>query len=316
MIHLEGARLGGYCRALSAAVSALAPDVTWPPLAECLAHLQALDPALSGDVLAPAEVMPETGMPAWTWLERASAEAVVARSGEGGRTHTEAELQRIAALDPALGERMACRQALHGHLRERTLLPHTRLTGAVRSLEPHLDLHLSYDRIAPDGRWERIGIELRCDAMRPAQGVALREGGRVEVSGALRHLLTRHYATELVALQQQVEEATSARVRRLSRGWIGPFWFPGIPVPSGVPEVLGTGLVLHGAHEVTGSTLQVSGHLDPLVPPCTTPMGRHLFRERRLAVSANLQDAAHAWFAAAGMRGTVHPIGAPRRRRL
>lgn len=312
----EGPRLAGYVRALRAALAALAPDVTWPPMAQGLAHLHALDPAVSGDLLGPAEVMPGTGMPAWTWLERASAEAVVARSEPQHRSHTDAELQRIQALDPELGERLACRQALHAHLREHEILPHTRLEGAVRCLEPMLDVLLTYDRIGPEGRWERISVELSAPPERSPVGLGIRDGGRVTVAESLRHLLTRHYATEIVALVEQVEEATQSHVQRLSRGWIGPFWFPGISLPEGVPDVLGTGLVLHGTLELAGRDVRASGHIDPMQFARAQSGSVAVFRERRLAATTALIPHAHEWFTSAGPRGTVHPIGAPVRRRL
>lgn len=314
---LPDERVGPYVRALAAAVDSLAPDDAWVPLRAALDHLHALDPAVSGPMLLPGEVSPLSGMPAYGWLQRASAEAELARSA--GDEPDDARLTGIRAVDPGLADRLLGRRELHRHLRGALLLATTAIDGAARRLDPTTDLHLRYDRLAPDGRWERIRFDLRTDRRAVPDGVTLDGNGRVAVHEALQHLLTRHYATPLLALRQQLQDATGAEVRSLSRALVGPFWFAGGALPAGVPSVLGTGLALHATREVVGVEVRASGHRDPWYPaPLGEPVpeGHGLFRERRVAVSAPLVVAARAWFEAAGLPPAVVPIGAPRPRRL
>ena len=317
-MQLPRERVGPWVRALRAAANALAPDEGWVPLAEILAHLDALDPALSGDLLLPAEVMPATGMPSYGWLSRAVAEATVDRSADPALDPVDAELARVRALDPALGERMARRRALHRHLRSSQILPTTRLHGAVRRKAPTLDLVLRYDRIAPDGRWQRIGFELRSGSERVPDGLYLSGEDRVGVDEALLHLLTRHFATGLLSLHAQLEAATGVKVVHLSRGWLGPFWWPSVSLPDGVDPRLGAGVLLHSTREQVGLGIRSSRHVDPLHPPPveSAPESMGVFRERRLACSAALMLPAREWFEAAGMRGAVVPIVPIRARRL
>ena len=99
-----------------------------------------------------------------------------------------------------------------------------------------------------------------------------------------------------------------ARVVRLSRGALGPFWFPGFPPPDGVPSDLGRGLILHQTVEVVGQDVRTSAHRDPLVPADPDerpPAGAGIYRERRLAVSAGLLGPVRAW---ADSRGTDVPV--------
>ena len=317
-MQLPRERVGPWVRALRAAANALAPDEGWVPLAEILAHLDALDPALSGDLLLPAEVMPATGMPSYGWLSRAVAEAAVARSADAALDPSDAELARVRDLDPALGERMARRRALHRHLRSVALLPTTRLYGAVRRKVPSVDLVLRYDRIAPDGRWQRIAFELRSPPGQLPDGLGLSGEDRVRVDEALLHLLTRHFATGLLALRAQLEAATGVEVVHLSRGWLGPFWWPGVTLPEGVDPRLGAGVLLHASREQVGAAIRSSRHVDPLHPPPveSVPEALGVFRERRLACNAALLVPAQQWFEAAGLQGAVVPIAQPRARRL
>jgi hypothetical protein len=316
---LPSERVGPYIRALYAALDAMAPDDSWVPMAEGLNHLHALDPAVSGALLTPGEVVEHTGMPAYGWLARAAAEAQLARRAAPSSDPSDQRLEQVRALDPELGERMRARRDLYRHLRPVSLLPTTRVQGAVRRAEPTLDLHIRYDRIAPDGRWARIRFELTADRGAVPAGVSLSDEGRLQVDDALKHVLTRHFATPLLMLAQQIRDTLGTKLTSLGRAWIGPFWWPGMTLPDDVPPALGTGLVLHASREVFGMDVRHSGHIDPwLSPPddLVLPDGYQLFRERRLAVSQNLVGEALAWYAASGMRGTVLPIGRPRRRRL
>ena len=81
-MELTTARAGPYLRALRAALQALAPHDDFIPLVEMDEHLAALDPTLSGDVLEPFEVEELSGLPSFSWLERATAEQALAKLAE------------------------------------------------------------------------------------------------------------------------------------------------------------------------------------------------------------------------------------------
>lgn len=313
-------RVGPYVRALGAALEALAPNDPFVPLAEATAHLHALDPVCSGDLLAPAEITARTGMPAFAWMERARSEAVLARRRTEDDDPGDARIEEVMALDRVLGARMRDRRSLHAHLREAPLLPVTRLRAAVRRLEPATDLAVTYDRLAPDGRWVRICCDVRAPApSRRAGPLHVDDKGQLRIEDdRLQHLLTRHFATTLLALRSQLEQGTGGEVRRLSRGWLGPFWFPGVELPEGVPASLNSGLLLHASLEVVATDVHAPKHLDPLVQVPegeSPPAGQHIFRERRLAASAGVEAAARGWAEDCGVRLAVVPVTARRARR-
>lgn len=336
MTELGPERTGPYVRALSAALAALAPSEEHVPLSKALDHLAALDPANGGGLLDPAEITPN-GMPGFAWLERARSEAELAR-GHTRPEPTDAELARADALDPALARRMRDRRELHRRLRTAELLPATHLAGAVRWIGPigqptttattstfdrappppgtlESTIGLAYDRLAPDGRWVRLRIEL---VARGTAGGAMwvDRSGRLQVDDSVRHLFTRHFGSTLGALRVQLEEVIDGTVLRLSRGLIGPFWFPGVAIPRGLPPGIGEGLLLHASTEIIDARMPESRHLDPLVPAEPDPGGWPVFRDRRFAASGRAYDAVRAWGELAGMRLHVAPIstGGPRRR--
>ena len=294
-------RIGPYTRALQAGVDALAPNDDHVPLPRTLAHLQALDPDLSGDLLLPGEVDDRSGLPAFVWMERALAEQAVARGGEALPDGD--ELGRAAALDPALAARMRARAALHAHLRGRDLLAPSHLVVQALRLDREEAYRASYDCLSPTGVWVRVRADLHGPHGWASGLLAVRDDGTVFADPGLRHLFARHAATPLLAMASQLAAGTGARVARLSRGALGPFWFPGLPLPDGVPAALGHGLVLHLTAEVVGDDVHTSAHRDPLVAPDPDerpPDGTGLYRERRLAVSAGLIGAARAWAADRG----------------
>lgn len=313
-------RVGPYVRALRAGLDALAPNEDHVPLAACQAHLHALDPVLSGNLLLPAEVALHSGMPAFTWMERALSEQAIARGRSEQDDPSEHDLRRAASLDAELGRRMRDRKALHQHLREAELLPVTRLGAAVRRLGRSTDFSVRYDRMAPDGRWLRIRVDLRVPAPRRRAGpLAVTEDGHIDLDDRLQHLITRHFATPLLALRAQLADATESQILRLSRAWVGPFWFPGIPLPAGVPAALGSGLLLHLSQEIVGEDVPVGRHLDPwLAPPHEAPpKGQGIFRERRFAGSPGVLAEVRAWMERQGMRTVTVPLGGgPVRRQL
>lgn len=314
-MRLPGERVAPYLRALEASLEALAPNDDFVPLSEGVAHLRALSPGLGGDQLAPAEVSGRTGMPGFAWLDRARAEQVLALRTDPRDEASDAELQRAASLDPALGQRLRGRRDLHRHLRSHELLPALRLQGAVRRLEP-VDVAIWYDRMAPDGRWLRLRVELRLDGGRsPLQ---VHGAGRLHVDDTLQHFFTRHFADRIDALVPQLEEACSGEVRRVARSWIGPFWFPGIALPEGVPEALGSGLLLHASTEVASVDIEGEVHHDPLVHPLEERLPPRLgvFRERRFAATGRVVGPTRAWAEERGCRNVVVSVGGGVRRRL
>lgn len=312
-MKLPRERVSPYVRALIGALDALAPNDEYVPLARAQHHLRAIDPALSGDVLAPHELAPETGLPAYPWMERARAEShLAARSAD---LPDDAAIQRATALDQELGQRMRARRDLHRHLQQGSLLPSLKLSGAVRRLQPR-EVTLVYDRLAPDGRWLRIRAELGAAERSDALHVDAR--GRLTVHETLQHLFTRHSSSPLMALWATLEQTTQGELQRLSRGQVGPFWFPGVPVARGIPADLYKGLVLHSSLEVFGRDVDGDRHLDPWVPSPPServPSGCGRHRERRFAATPTVIPAIHAWTQSQGMHCVVVPMG-PRRRRL
>lgn len=295
-MQLPSERVGPYVRALQAGLNALAPNDDHVPLVRALAHLEALDPALSGDLLLPAEVDDRTGLPAFVWLERALAEQAVARGGED--SPDAAHVSRAAALDPSLAARMRARGALHAHLRARPLLSPSSLHVAALHMDVREAYRASYDCLSATGLWTRVRVDIH-GPHGWAQGLLiLREDGTVFGDPGLLHLFARHAATPLLAMATQLAAGTGARVVRLSRSSIGPFWFPGFPLPDGAPAAFRRGLALHLHSEVVGRDVHTSAHRDPLVPADPSerpPRGSGVFRERRLAVSPGLRTATRDW---------------------
>jgi hypothetical protein len=115
----------------------------------------------------------------------------------------------------------------------------------------------------------------------------------------------------LDALRHQLEEVTDARVTRISRSFVGPFWFPGVELPDNVPAALAEGLLLHLSTEVVDPALRESRNLDPLELQREEAIagGWPVFRERRFAAAGQAGDAVRAWAGAAGIRPNVVPIG-------
>ncbi len=294
-------RPGPYLRALRAGLQALAPHSDYVSLDQADATLRALDPAVSGDVLAPAEAEPATNMPAFAWLTRARAEQKLV--SEGGPV-APPDTARVRSLDPELAERLAARARLHQLLAEHTLLPATALSVALARLEPCPVFELHYDRIAPDGRWSRIKARVVGEDARARYGPLVVEGRTgVRVEPGLQHLLTRHFGTPLLALQEQLGVACRVRVERLSRTWVGPYWTPGCPLPVNAPAGVEAGLVVHLSSEVVATDVARSAHRDPLEPPPTgerVPFGQGLYRERRFAATANVAGALRDWSRSVG----------------
>jgi len=319
-MELPYERVGPYVRALQASLNALAPNDDHVPLSAALAHLEALDPVTSGRLLIPAEYSIKSGMPSFAWMERAIAEAKLARQSTDAEDPSDAKLKSVAELDQGLATRMRDRRQLHQHLRRARLLPTTRLTAAVRRLGKSTDFSVRYDRMVPDSRWLRIRFEVRVPSQRRSAGPLVADAqGRLKVGDSLQHFITRHFADPLVALHKQLEEATDAQVFRLSRSLVGPFWFPGVQIPTDVPPSLGKGLMLHVSSEVVAEDVHMDRHLDPWIEPPKDerpPDGLNVYRERRFAANPAVLPEAQKWAERLGFRNIVVPIARNRRRDL
>lgn len=304
---LPQARVGPYVRALAAALDALAPNQDFPPLAASLDHLRALDPAMSGTLFGPAEVDVRSGMPAFPWLERAWAERRVALE-DGPRT---LDVERAASLDPELARRLRWRRDVHAHLREHEVLQTSRMRARARRLRSSTEVIVEHDRVMPDGSWSRVGLILAAAPGTRDLGCArVGDQGRIDLDPGLVHLLTRHTVVPVVALRAQVSEVTEGRVRRLSRGRVGPFWFPGVELPERVPDVLASGLVLHLALQVVADDVRTSAHRDPLhrATPMRVPAGLGVVEDRRFAASAALVAPLRQWVENQGVDSEIVPF--------
>lgn len=312
-IHsLPGERVGPYLRALQAGLQALAPHEDHVPLREAIAHLQALDPALSGSLLAPAEVDARSGLPGFPWMERALAEQDLAQRGSTYADTPDRDVADALRLDPEMGERVRARRDLHRHLRQHALLPLSRLQVALKRVGQTTDFVLAFDRMTPSGAWMRVRAEVSGRAGWERHGPLSRTpDGRATADQGLQHLLSRHIGTPLLALRAQLGASLGAEITRLSRGFVGPFWFPGLPLPPEVPAPLRQGLLLHLSAEVVSREVRQSSHRDPWLPPSLgeiPPDGHGIYRERRFAGSPNLLAPVREWAALKGIDVVISPL--------
>ncbi|MEN0063705.1 MAG: hypothetical protein AAGA48_16250 [Myxococcota bacterium] len=319
-MELSFERVGPYIRALRAALDALAPNEDFLSLSAALDHLHALDTAVSGSLLFPAEVSRRTGMPTYSWLERVRSEAVLARRSDPDGDPSDDQLERAKALDAELAARMRDRRSLYRHLRTAELLSATRLVGAVRRVGDSgwTQVALAYDRLVPDGRWVRVRVEAKTPGP-PTGALRLDPQGRLIIDEALKHLFTRHFATPMLALRTQLEDVLGAELLHLGRGWTGPFWFPGVALPADIPEELGQGLLLQSSVEIIARDVRESRHLDPVEPEPdeALPEGYGRYRDRRFAANDDaLMTAVRAFCAARGVTASVVPMGLSRSRQL
>lgn len=283
MNPLAPERVGPYVRALNAAVDAVAPDRWHVSPVAARAHLRVLDPDVSGEVLLPGGYVAATGMPEPAWMERAiGAQRRARREGTSAVVPTlDALLQSVELLSP-------------GELR---------VIG--RRLEPP-EIEIVFDRLLTDGRWERVRAELR--PSRRSEAFALTASGNVVVEPSVRHLLARTVDGSLSALHDVLADVARGEVLRLGRAWVGPFWFPGVLLPEGVPAELGQGLVLHAAREALVRRSGVLPCLDPLAPgtaAVSPPPGTCLLRTRRFSASPDRIGPLRSWLEGRGIRAPV-----------
>jgi hypothetical protein len=294
-------RVVPWLRALSAAVRAIAPHNDFVPMDAVLAHIDALSPALSADILAPAQVDPDSGMPSLAWMTRATAEQTLGRSAQPVS-------DTVRHLDPELATRMDARSRLATHLATHELLPVLRLTGRVRRIDVKTSAFLVFDHIDPAGRWVRTRVELTAPAGTRDLGlVQVDSDARIVVQPGLHDVFARHILTSLPSLLVALQGLTTARVCRVSRASLGPFWYPGGPQVAVMPPAVAKTLVLHALHEVMGDDVAQTLMNDPLAPVCMAPaVGLHRTRLRRLAVFRPGVEAVRDWL---GNDVLIHPFG-------
>ena len=307
-ILLPAPRVTGYLRALDAALDALGPNADFVPFQQARDTVALLDPTLCADLLDPAEADPRSGMPSWAWLSRATG---LVRAQRDGRAPSADDVARARTLDPTLADRLDARRRVHAFSAEREFLPGSRLRGAVRRRGATTDFLLTFDRITPDALWLRVRIDLTGPAGWESRGpITLEESGAVTLDDGLNHLLGRHLLTPITALRHQLQDGTGALVSRIARCTLGPFWFPGVRLPTAVPDRFGRGLVLHATSEVLGQQVRHSRHADPLGGPPSEPVpdGYGVFRDRRFAASRALAEDLDQWCRSRGAPTVVHPI--------
>ena len=305
-------RVSPYLRALQAGLSALAPHGDYVPLDAALAHLRALDPALSGGVLAPAEVDAATGLPGFSWMQRASAEERIAKDTPEEAETPDDLLARADRVEPELGARLRARRALHRFLRRRSLLPATELSARLkRTTAGRWDFEVRYDRLLAGVGWMRVHAELS-GPERWSRGLfRVASDGAVEIDAGVQHLVARSCVLPLLFLRDALMDSLKVELPRLSRTLVGPFWYPGGPLPAEAPECASRGLILHLVSEVVGHEVRSSGHRDPLRPPPAgerAPAGMGLFRERRFAATPNVIADLERWSADRGAPTVVAPL--------
>lgn len=311
-MELPAERVSPYLHALSAGLTALAPHGDFVPLDAALQHLRALDPALSGDVLAPAQVDPRAGLPSFSWLERASAERQVALATPEEAETPDDVLARADKVDRDLGRRLRARRDLRRFLRRHTLLHASHLSARLkRTSGGRWDFVVCYDRMLPEAGWMRIHAELS-GPERWSRGLfTVGRDGAVRIDDGIRHLLARQCVLPLCVLQDALSESLQVAVPRLSRSVVGPFWFPGLPLPDGAPDCAERGLILHLSQEVVGREVRHSHHRDPWRGPPSgerVPAGFGLFRERRFAATPPIVSALEAWAMQRGAPTVVVPL--------
>jgi len=295
-LQLPDARAALYVRALRAAVHALAPDADHVSALAADTHLHALDPAVSGPLLLPAVLDPGTGLPSSGWMDRVRAER---EALHGTSPVTESRVARIATADPVLGARLSGRRNLMAWLGDRPLLPDLVVAGSVlRQERDHLLVQLTVDRRLDGAGWVRLRAEVHNPKIGGAAISRITRSGQVDVKPGLAELMARHTISPLPGVYGILTEVAGLQVRRMSRGCIGPFWFPGGPVPDHAPDWAHRGLVLHQSLAVLGAKVRQDGHVDPWLPPVLgerAPEGFGVYRSRRFAVSPAVEQAVRAW---------------------
>lgn len=300
---------GPYVRAIQAGVRALVPNEEQVPLFEVLSHLEALDPAHTFDLFAPFLVDPVTGLPDYTWMERVVSELAVL-GPVGDMDWDPEEIQRAQKVDPSLGQRLRSRQWLSVQASRLLTLPSSRLRLRYRSRSHREKMLLQFDKIVPGQGWMRIQMDVDGVA---GWGKGLwveTDDGHLRPADALLHLCSRHSRTPITLLHHALEQHLEAWIPTISRGNIGPFWFPGGPNVN-APEVFDGALTLHMSIERLGTDSAKNAHRDPWLAPVKNeaiPAGYALFRERRFAASSTHIERINKWAFNQGCATIVVPI--------
>lgn len=293
-LRLPQERAGPYLRALRAALHAAAPDQDWPSLRAAALHLHLLDPACSGTLFQPAAVDPGSGLPSHGWLERAAAE----RRAGADPAHLAGLVERARRVDPVLAERLGWRHAVAQVERGAPVLSALELGVELvrRGVRPAARIRL--DRRLPGIGWVRLRVDLH-GRSRGLRGLRLDRGtGLLTIEPGLGELLLRHVLSPLVLLAQTLAGACEGDVDRLSRATIGPFWFPGGALPTGLPPEVARTLTLHLSRSVLSREregLIAADPLRPLPPPPPRGLGLGLVLERHLVVHRAGHGAVAAW---------------------
>jgi len=215
--------------------------------------------------------------------------------------------RRVAAIahtDPVLAERLTGRIRLLEILGDRPLVPELAVTAhVVRRGEGRRNaakqVRVVLDRRIPGVGWTRIRLDVDTSADDVPDVFGSGSEHSVMVKPGFAELLSRHAISPLGGLLAVLMDVVGLRIHALSRGVIGPFWFPGGPVLNGMPAWADGALVLHSTIEVMGEGVRTMSNHDPLEHARVDRQaegGR--FRGRRMAVSPHRVEAARAWAAA------------------
>jgi hypothetical protein len=311
MIELPERRVGPYIRALRAGLRALAPDRDHASFEELDVHLESLDPAISTSLLLPAQVDAMTGLPDISWMDRVRAERAAA---DEVRPTDPKRIAAIRSADPVLARRLTGRVQLLEWLKGRRLAQDFAVEAAVirRGKDRGAAgrrVRITMDRRLPRAGWTRVRLEV--DTPERHDGVIVqREAGRVvTLHGGFSDLLARHAFSPLAGLHRILSDVTGQTIHRLSRGVIGPFWFPGGPQPTPGVDWAHGALVLQLGLEVIGREVRTRTHHDPLSQQLFAPdQTVGTYRGRRFAVSPQCVDAARAWCASITGAADVVPL--------
>ena len=311
MIVLPEERAGLYLRALRAGLRVLAPGQDHPPLEHLDAHLHALDPAVSETLLLPAQIDVHTGLPSLSWMDRVRAEQ---SASEQVRPLDPQRIEAIRDADPALTRRLRGRLQLLAWLRDRPLSREfCAVAEVVRQGEGrHAEgrrVRVTLDRRSPGAGWIRLRVDLNASRNRADMVLRRAAGSAIVLEDGFEDLLARHVMSPLPGVHSILSAGCGLHIHRISRGTLGPFWFPGGPAPRDPPEWVDGALVLHLGLEVIGEDVRTRTHHDPFSRPLIAPdRALGTYRGRRLAVSPHRTEAAEAWCRAGAGVADVVPL--------
>ncbi|HCH62035.1 MAG TPA: hypothetical protein DFR83_04465, partial [Deltaproteobacteria bacterium] len=294
-----------------AGLQVLAPGRDHPALGPLDAHLHALDPVLSETLFLPAYVDPQTGLPALSWMDRVRAEQLASQQTRLVDLH---RIDAIRNADPVLARRLAGRRQVVAWLEGRIISQEFGVVaelvrrGEGRRAAGHR-VRITLDRRIPRAGWTRLRVDVDARSDRASDIFQRIEGASVVLQEGFVALLSRHVVSPLPGVHSILNGLGALSVHRLSRGTIGPFWFPGGPLPEDVPEWAKGSLVLHLGLEVIGREVRTRTHHDPFTRSLQAPNESiGTYRGRRLAVSPHSVEAVEAWCRSATGVAEVVPL--------